>query len=181
MHRILRNPDLHATLSRPSNDASASDDVSNSKRPGLTICVVEATERYLSVRQCTEFPEIRTYSLRYRGHRKVDQQVTMHRRLGDRDLQPRLSRPQRWISKRRCVIFEVIGTYRLGCRGHRKMDQRATLHRILGGPDLQSMLSRPPKDGSASNHASNYKRSGLTSYVAEAIEGCISEQWCIEF
>ena len=44
VHRILRDPDLHATLARPPTDGSASDHVLNSKSTGLTGYVVEAAQ-----------------------------------------------------------------------------------------------------------------------------------------
>ena len=42
------------------------------------------------------------------------------------------------------------------------------MHPILRDPDLPTMLSMPPKDESASEHASNSKRSRLTPYIVDA-------------
>ena len=52
-HRILKEQDLRAGC-RPRKNESASDHVSNSRRPGLTGCIVEATERWISQGPCIE-------------------------------------------------------------------------------------------------------------------------------
>ena len=60
------------------------------------------------------------------------------------------------------------------------MNQQKTMYQIPRDPDLHPMLSISPKDGSASDHASNSKGSTLTSYVVNTIKRWISKLQCIK-
>ena len=206
-HRIGRDPDSPATLSMAPKDGSASDHASNSKRSRLTNYIVDTAEAWISQRPCIEFEAIQTYALYCRCHRRMDQRATMHPIRRDPDLRAPLpmapkdgsasdhasnSKRSRltnyvvdgteaWISERPCIQFEEIQTYALHGRCHREMDQQATMHRVRRDPDLRATLSMAPKDASASDHASNSKRSRLTGYVVDATKGWISERPCIEF
>jgi hypothetical protein len=66
IHPIPTHPDLPPTLSRPTEDRSASHHASNSNASTLTRYVVEAGERSISEPPCSQFSHIQTYVLHCR-------------------------------------------------------------------------------------------------------------------